>query len=270
MEFIFLYSLLAAIGISLTAGTLGTFMVWQRLAYFSDTLAHAALLGIAIGNLINAPPVVGIATLAVLFGLAIIKTHNIYTPDTLLTILNSASFAIGVIILSLLGTKNVNIENILLGDILLINLSEVIMIFIVAFITIAITFFRWRVWLLVAINEDIARVEKIKTEWVKMEFLLLLSLFISISVNLVGILLVSALLVIPPSIAKLYSQRPITMLIVAVIACTFSSISGVFISIYIDTQTGPSIIVIAFLYLLLSYIGCTLYKKYFSKPQLIN
>uniref|UniRef100_UPI0033421062 metal ABC transporter permease n=1 Tax=Wolbachia endosymbiont (group B) of Pilophorus perplexus TaxID=3066160 RepID=UPI0033421062 len=250
----FINSLIAVIMISLVTGALGSFMIWQRLSYLGDSLSHSSLLGIALALILNISPSVSIMLIAIMFAILLSLNFNkLYSADTILNIVTNVVLSSSLILMSFLPSGNNSIISSLFGDILMIDQSNIISIFLTSVIVTLILIFRWRYWLMISINQDLATVEKVNVNFVRLEFLIILAIFIAISAQLIGILLIAAFLLIPAASARLISKTPMQMIIVATVFSVISGVSGLILSASFDLLTGPAIILIAAVYLIIAY-----------------
>ncbi|WP_353287852.1 metal ABC transporter permease [Wolbachia endosymbiont (group B) of Gerris lacustris] len=250
----FIKSLIAVIMISLVTGALGSFMIWQRLSYLGDSLSHSSLLGIALALIFNISPSVSIMLIAIMFAILLSLNFNkLYSADTILNIVTNVVLSSSLILMSFLPSGNNSIISSLFGDILMIDRNDIISIFLTSVIVTLILIFRWRYWLMISINQDLATVEKVNVNFVRLEFLIILAIFIAISAQLIGILLIAAFLLIPAASARLISKTPMQMIIVATVFSVISGVSGLILSASFDLLTGPAIILIAAVYLIIAY-----------------
>ncbi|WP_214303420.1 metal ABC transporter permease [Wolbachia endosymbiont of Erebia cassioides] len=250
----FINSLIAVIMISLVTGALGSFMIWQRLSYLGDSLSHSSLLGIALALIFNISPSVSIMLIAIMFAILLSLNFNkLYSADTILNIVTNVVLSSSLILMSFLPSGNNSIISSLFGEILMIDQSNIISIFLTSVIVTLILIFRWRYWLMISINQDLATVEKVNVNFVRLEFLIILAIFIAISAQLIGILLIAAFLLIPAASARLISKTPMQMIIVATVFSVISGVSGLILSASFDLLTGPAIILIAAVYLIIAY-----------------
>ncbi|MFP3031572.1 MAG: metal ABC transporter permease [Wolbachia sp.] len=250
----FINSLIAVIMISLVTGALGSFMIWQRLSYLGDSLSHSSLLGIALALIFNISPSVSIMLIAIMFAILLSLNFNkLYSADTILNIVTNVVLSSSLILMSFLPSGNNSIISSLFGDILMIDQSNIISIFLTSVIVTLILIFRWRYWLMISINQDLATVEKVNVNFVRLEFLIILAIFIAISAQLIGILLIAAFLLIPAASARLISKTPMQMIIVATVFSVISGVSGLILSASFDLLTGPAITLIAAVYLIIAY-----------------
>ncbi|RDD35068.1 High-affinity zinc uptake system membrane protein znuB [Wolbachia endosymbiont of Cylisticus convexus] len=250
----FINSLIAVVMISLVTGALGSFMIWQRLSYLGDSLSHSSLLGIALALIFNISPSVSIMLIAIMFAILLSLNFNkLYSADTILNIVTNVVLSSSLILMSFLPSGNNSIISSLFGDILMIDQSDIISIFLTSVIVTLILIFRWRYWLMISINQDLAAVEKVNVNFVRLEFLIVLAIFIAISAQLIGILLIAAFLLIPAASARLISKTPMQMIIIATVFSVISGVSGLILSASFDLLTGPAIILIAAVYLIIAY-----------------
>ena len=242
-----LLALLAGIGVALTAAPLGAFVVWQRLAYFGDTLAHASLLGVAFGLLltINIQFTIIISCLSVAILLVLLQGQHYLPSDTLLGIISHSSLALGLVFVSIFNTGRLDLTLYLLGDILSTSQNDVIMIFIVFTVVSLLTWKFWRQLLAITVNEQIAQVEGVPVKQIRLLLLFMLALVIAVAIKVVGVLLITALLIIPAATARYLSTSPTQMVFIGGLLGCLSVCGGIAGSFLWDTPAGPSIVVCA-------------------------
>ncbi|NUY39515.1 metal ABC transporter permease [Wolbachia endosymbiont of Litomosoides brasiliensis] len=250
----FINSLIAIVIISLVTGALGSFMIWQRLSYLGDSLSHSSLLGIALALIFKISPSISIILIAVAFAILLSLNFNrLYSVDTILNIVTNVVLSLSLILMSFLPSSNSSIISSLFGDILTLEQSDIVLISLTSIVVALILIFRWRYWLIISINQDLAIVEKVNVNLVRLEFLITLAIFTAVSAQLIGILLIAAFLLIPAASARLISKTPMQMIIVATVFSLISGISGLILSASFDLLTGPAIILIAATYLIIAY-----------------
>ncbi|MDX1756933.1 MAG: zinc ABC transporter permease subunit ZnuB [Marinobacter sp.] len=248
-------ALLGGLGVALVAGPLGCFVVWRRMAYFGDTLAHSALLGIALGFLLHMPLNLTIAGTCVALALVLVALARSRTlaTDTLLGILAHSALAIGLVTLSLMPEVRVDLSGYLFGDLLAMSRDDLGWIYGGAAVILALLFRLWRGLLMTTIHEELARVEGFPVERLRLTLMLMFSLVIAVAMKIVGVLLITALLIIPAATARRLARTPEHMVILAVTIAMVSVVGGLSLSWYGDTPAGPSVVVAAFLLFLLTY-----------------
>ncbi|PID43750.1 MAG: zinc ABC transporter permease [Proteobacteria bacterium] len=255
MEFIF-NGLVAGLSLAVVAGPLGCFVVWRRMSYFGDTMAHSALLGITLGLLFSID--LTLAVIAVSVGIASLLTvlmkSKQLASDTLLGILAHSSLALGLIALSFMPDVRVDINGFLFGDLLAVSTTDVFWSITGGVLVLAIIRFLWLRLLMITIDEDLARVEGQNVGLLKFVLLLLISVVIAIAIKIVGVLLITSMLIIPAATARRIARTPESMALIASGLGVVSVITGFSMSYFLDTPVGPSIVSCGFFLFLLIYI----------------
>lgn len=242
-----LYALLCGLGVALVAGPLGAFAVWRRMAYFGDTLAHSALLGVTFGLLLeinlNLAVVIGCLLLALL--LVAMQQNRFLATDTLLGILSHSTLAVGLVCVSLFSDTRVDLLAYLFGDILSANRQDVLVIWAISLVVSLLLLAFWRPLLSITVHEELARVEGLPVTRLRVLLMLLMALIIAIAMKVVGVLLITALLIIPAAASRRLSTTPEQMALLASLLGCISVAAGLALSFYIDSPAGPSIVLSA-------------------------
>jgi len=244
-----LYALAAGIALALVVGPLGSVVVWRRMAYFGDTLAHASLLGVALAIASDQIPMAGVGLIGVSIAVLLfwLERQRDLSTDTLLGILSHSALALGLIVLSLIQSRgfNINLMTYLFGDLLAVDLPDIALMA-GSVIIILLVFSRILSPLIsISVNEDLARIDGIAVEKIRFIFMILLSLVIAVALKVVGILLITALLIIPAATARLFSKSPKQMVLISVLIAILAVIVGLFSSLNWDLPAGPAIVVSA-------------------------
>lgn len=248
-------ALLGGLGVAAVAGPLGAFVVWRRMAYFGDTLAHSALLGVALGFLLNINLNLAIVVLCVGLALVLVtlqKKHIIAT-DTLLGILAHSSLSLGLVAVSFLDHVRIDLMAYLFGDLLAIGQTDLYWIFGGGALVMALLVTFWKPLLAVTVNEELAKVEGYPVETIRLLLMLLVALVIAVAMKIVGVLLITSLMIIPAATARRLSNTPVQMASMAGILGCLSVCGGLWASYYWDTPTGPSVVVCAAFLFLVAY-----------------
>jgi zinc transport system permease protein len=250
-----LKALFAGYGIALMTGPLGCFIAWQRLAYFGDTIAHAALLGVVMALLFQIDIIYGIIFIALALTLIVAKLQQEkhLASDTLLGIASHGALALGLVLLSLSSSISIDVNGLLFGDILAINTKDITLIYGLAVFVIAVLAVSWRSLMRLTLHADIARVEGVPTEKLRLTLMLIIALAVAASIKAVGILLVTSLLIIPAASVRYFSRTPTQMALYAVGAGLIAVTLGLYASLQFDTPSGPSIILAALAIFIGSY-----------------
>lgn len=244
MEDFILKALLATIGVAIISGPLGCFVVWRKMAYFGDSLAHSALLGVALGLFYGFNANFGVIIISSLFatGLIWLKSKTQLGVDTSMGILSHSALAFGLIAMSAIGKINFDVNSYLFGDILSVSNSDLSWIYLGGVIVLIIIMWLWNDLVLISINEDIAQTEGIKVFWLNILFTALMTAVIAFSVKVIGVLLITSMLIIPAATAREFATSPKLMAIFATIIGILISILGIVISVNFDLVLGPAIV----------------------------
>ncbi|MBU2709002.1 zinc ABC transporter permease subunit ZnuB [Zooshikella marina] len=238
---------LAGLGIAVIAGPLGCFVVWRRMAYFGDTLAHSALLGIALGIMLEVQLNIAVIICCILLALLLVtlqQNRNIAT-DTLLGILAHSTLSLGLVIVSLMDNIRIDLMGYLFGDLLAVNNVDLLWIYSGGILVIGLVCWLWRPLLSITIHEELARVEGIPVNTMRMVLMLLIAMVIAVAMKIVGVLLITSLLIIPAATARKLAASPEKMAIWASGLGCLAVILGIALSYYYNTPTGPSVVVAA-------------------------
>lgn len=240
-------ALLAGLAIATVAGPMGSFVVWRRMAFFGDTLAHGSLLGAAFGLAVGMSlyPAVILCCVIMALVLTALQQQRLIANDTLLGIVAHTTLALGIVALSLLPSVKVDLFGFLFGDLLAVNLLEAGYLWIGAAFILAIIASNWRSLLSITVNEELARVEGVPVALTRTLLMVLLALLIAGALRTVGVLLITSLLVIPPAAARRFSATPEHMAALASLFGACSVVGGLTLSWFIDTPVGPSIVLAA-------------------------
>lgn len=239
-------ALLGGIGVAILCAPLGCLVVWQRMAYFGAALSHAALLGVVLGLFfhLNLQLAILLVSLAVSMLLALTRKRGLLSPDTVLGILAHGSLALGLVLLSILPGVRLDLLAYLFGDILAINRLDILWIYLGglgAYLALAKI---WRPLLSLIIQRDLALVDGVNERRTRAVFLLLLSLVVAVSMQVVGILLIVSLLIIPAASARYFARSPEVMAALATLFGMLAVSGGLGMSLLLDTPTGPSMVVV--------------------------
>ena len=262
MDEFLIRALLAAIGVAVVAGPLGSFVVWRRMAYFGDTLSHSALLGVTLGFLLGADPTVGIIAVCAVVALLLVlgERQRVLASDTLLGILSHSALSLGLVSLAFLETLRVDLIGYLFGDVLAVTWEDVSVVYIGGAVVLGVLAWLWRPLLAITVHEDLARVEGVPVRRVQIAFMLIIAVTIAIAMKVVGILLITSLLIIPAAAARALSRTPEQMAVLASIAGVLAVFGGLAGSFHWDLPSGPSIVTSAAVLFGLSLVGRRLFS----------
>jgi zinc transport system permease protein len=251
-----LRALAGGVGVALVAGPFGSFVVWRRLAYFGDTLAHSALLGVGLGFLLHIHLTLGIIVVCQLLAILLFfgQRQQQLASDTLLGIFSHGALSLGLVTLSFMEGVRVDLFAYLFGDILAIGLTDLLWIYGGGGLALAGLLCLWKPLLAITIHEDLARVEGVPVDRVNWAFLGLIALTVAVMMKVVGLLLVTSLLIIPAATARRFACTPEVMAILGSLIGCLAVAGGLYGSFTWDTPAGPSIVVAACALFLLGFL----------------
>ena len=254
MDIWWLMPLLAGVLLAVIGGPLGSFVIWRRMAFFGDTLAHGALLGITFGVLTDINLTLALVVGSVVLALLLIPLEQSarLSSDTLLGIVSHSTLAIGLVTLSLAQDVRVDLMGYLFGDLLAINEGHVYWLLGSTAITLTLVLCFWNSLLAVTVSPELARIEGRPVLLLDLMLILLLAMTVALAMKVVGILLISALLIMPPAAAHALSKGPRQMAAIASVVGIISVLLGMWASFRWDTPAGPSIVVTAMLLFVVS------------------
>ncbi|MEH1897661.1 MAG: metal ABC transporter permease [Nostoc sp.] len=256
-------AIVGAVLMGILGGMLGSFVTLRQLSFFSHAVGHAALVGVALGVLLQINPTWMLLPFTLVFGVIVLyfidKTD--LGSDSVLSIVLSGALAIGLILTSLIKGYRGNLMAVLFGDILAIDTTDLILTLLVLMGGSIFLLSTMRQQILLTLNPDVAQVQGIPVQLYRYIFVVLLSLAVAVAIKAVGVLLVNAFLVIPASTAKLMSHHFSRFLAISVIVGSISSIAGIIVSGIFNFASGPSIVLVQFLLFVAVFIWFKLNLK---------
>ncbi len=251
-----LYAILGGLGVAAVAGPLGAFVVWRRMAYFGDSLAHSALLGVALGILLDISLNIAVIACCVLLALVLVslQKQRLIATDTLLGIMAHSTLSLGLVTISFIDDARLDLMDYLFGDLLAIAPADLVWILAGgAAVLITIRIF-WEPLLAITINEELAQVEGVNVSRTRLILMVLIAVVIAVSMKIVGILLITSLLVIPAAAARRLSSTPEQMAVYASVLGCVAVLIGIWGSWTWDTPAGPSVVVAALFEFVVIYL----------------
>ena len=249
-------SILAALMMVSIAAPMGCLMVWQRLTFLSDTLGHAAVLGVGIGLLLEINPLFGVLAVVILivFSLSQVANFNNALSETALAIISHTGLAGGLILLGALPSNSVGLEAILFGDLLATTRADLLMILVTTLILLFVLIRHWRPFVALSVSREIAQAEGISVRKEQFLMYMMIALLVAVLMKMMGVLLIAAMLVIPTTSARLLSQNPEQMVLFSLAFGFLSLAGGITSSFQFDWQTGPSIVLSATIFLVITLL----------------
>ena len=244
LEPFLLRALAAALALAVVAAPLGSLVIWNRMAYFGETVSQASLIGIALGLFLGidiTAPVIFV-TLLVAALLILLSRQKIVPLDAILGLMHHGALALGVILTLGLSGPAVDLMGYLFGDIFAVTTTDLYWVYGGGAIVLAALAWLWQPMLRLAVHEELASAEGVDRDTVKAIFIVLLSLTIAIAIKIVGALLVIAFLIVPAVAARPFSATPERMAVLAAAIAAASVILGIALSLNFDVPGGPSIV----------------------------
>lgn len=251
-------ALLAIIIISPLFGILGTMIVNNKLAFFSDALGHSVFTGMAIGIIMGLAKVdIAMVIFGVVFAIILnyIKSKKTVSTDTIISVFSSLSTAVGLVILSR-GGNFTEYSSLLVGDILSITSKEIVYLWVILIITIVFWGIFFNKLHAISISESLARSRKINIKIIDTSFSILIALIVMLSIKWVGMLIINALLILPAAASRNIAHNMREYHLFSILISVFTGIVGLILSFYVETATGPTIAILAAI-----IFFCTLFIK---------
>ena len=245
MEDFILRALIAALGISIIAGSLGCFVIWKRMSYFSESISHSALLGVSLGLASGLGIHTGLVLTGAVFAglIVVLQQKKVLSNDAILGIFSHLALSLGIVVLSIVGGANTDYFALLFGDILSITKQDVIWIYGVLIAVVGLLVVFWQRLLLLTLNEELAVSQGLNRTAYQLLFMLMIALTVSVSVQIVGVLLITSLLIIPPAVARMFARTPHAMAFQSIGVSIVAVLMGLSASMFYDLATGPMIVI---------------------------
>jgi len=240
-------ALLASIMIGILCPFVGNFVILRRMSFFSDAISHSAFAGLAAGMLLGIDLSLSSLAVTILIALfiAFLSEKTTLSHDTIIGIAFSGAIAAGMFIIGMLKDYRADIFTFLFGDILAITKTDLFLIFITSILTITILLLFLKAFLQITFNRDLAQVEGINVRFLEYLLFLVIAVVITVSLKIIGIILVTSLLIVPSAAAKNVASNMKQLFSLSCIFGVVSGISGLIASVYLNTPSGPTIVLVS-------------------------
>ena len=240
-------ALLASVMVGILCPFMGNFVVARRMSFFSDAISHAAFAGIALGALLGIDFSVSSIALAICIAIfiAYLSEKTNLSADTVIGIAFSAVIATGMLLIGMLKGYRTDLFAFLFGDILAVSKTDLMLIFVVGALTITFVLVFFKPFLQITFNRDLARVEGIKVRFFEYLLFLIIALVVTVSLKIVGIILVTSLLIVPAAAARNLASSMSRLFGLSCIFGVISGVAGLAGSIYLNTSSGPTIVLVS-------------------------
>jgi zinc transport system permease protein len=254
--------ILAGIAVALISGLVGCFVVWRRMSYYGESIAHSSLLGVGLGIVMGIGINLGVISTCLLSGFLFLwlQQSKVLSSDTLLGVLAHLALSVGVIVISMNRVK-IDIHSFLFGDILTVTQNDLWGMYLAVLVVVIIICLNWSSLLLVTIDEDLAKAEGVNPLFINLLLTSILTIVVAVSIQIIGLLLITSMLIIPAAASRRLVNSPETMAVVATVIGILSVIIGIFLSVEIDAPSGPSIVVVSAVLFFLSPVLAMLLNK---------
>jgi manganese/iron transport system permease protein len=248
--------MLAGVIVGVLCAVIGCFVVLRSMAFIGDAMAHAVLPGVAVSYLLKGDLFVGAlgAALAVALGIGALSRRGAVREDSAIGILFAAALSLGVLLISSMRTYAVDLSHILFGNVLGVSVRDLVLTASTAALVLAAIGLLYKELVVVSFDPVLAATLRLPTERLRTTLLVLLALTIVVSLQTVGIGLVSALLVTPAATAHLLTRRLPRMMAIAAAIGVASSVIGLYASYYLDVASGAAIVLTATAFFLLAFL----------------
>lgn len=248
------FALLGCIFISMISGPIGCLLLWRRLSFFGDTIAHSALLGLGLGLMLEISPTLGLMITTLLMALFLVYAlkSRILPPDSLLAVLAHGTLSIGLISLWVWPTLRQKANALLFGDLLTLEGGDLVALGLTILFIYGFLWGRWRAIITLILSEELAASENQNLETLRLCLMFILAIAVATCLKLVGALLLTGIFIIPAAAARVSSTSPASMMLQATGIAALSCTLGLFVSLYLDTPTNPTMIVMSLIFFLLN------------------
>jgi zinc transport system permease protein len=238
-------ALIGGFGVAAIAAPLGCFVLWRRMAFFGDALGHAALLGVALGFLIDVRPELGVLASSIAFAmlLVLLLRQPRLAGDATLAILSYGALALGFVVVGLMPGLRIDLATYLFGDILAVGKADLAWIYAGGTAILGCLAWLWRPLLAATLNEELAAAEGLRVERLSLVLMLLVAASVALLMKIVGVLLVTALMILPAAAARRFARTPEAMAMLAILFGALAVAGGLGASYGWDTPAGPSVVV---------------------------
>lgn len=247
--------MLAAVMVGVLCAVVGCYVVLRGMAYLGDAMSHAILPGVAIAYLIQGEILIGalVAAIVVALGIGFFTKRGAIKEDTAIGILFAASLSLGVALISTIKTYALDLTHILFGNVLGVSNTDLILIAVLGLVVLLTIILLYKELLVVSFDPVLAATLRLPTNLLKNVLLILIALTVVISLQTVGVGLVTALLVTPAATAYLVTRRLPSMMVVAAVIGALSSIIGLYLSYYLNVASGAAVVLTATIFFFITY-----------------
>jgi len=245
MDEFFLIPLFAGVILALATGPLGVMVVWRRMAYFGDAMSHAALLGVAVSLVFQALPMVlaiFVTTLAASLLLQRMSHDARLHADTLLGVIAHGALAIGILLVAMSSRVQVDLDAYLFGNILATTMRDVWLVLAVSLLLASVMWFHWKGYVMLVLDPAMAKLHGVPTVLLERLLMVMLAAMVALAIHVVGVLMITAMLIIPAASARYLAQSPAQMAVLASVIGAISVALGLAAAFHFDAPPAPAMV----------------------------
>ena len=257
------YALLACVLASIGCGIIGTYVVVKRIGFLAGGIAHSVLAGMGVAIFLQASPITGAVISALVSGVLIgwINLHLRQHEDILIAAFWSMGMAIGILFISRVPGYNIDLMNYLFGNILLVSERDLYLMLMLDVVIVILVFLFYRQFMAAAFDEEFARLRGVNVEFIYILLLCTVALTVVLLIQVVGLILVLALLILPAAIAAQFAGSILRMMSLAVVISAAITTTGLIISYAPDLPSGSTIIILAGSVYIITLIAQSMIRK---------
>lgn len=246
LEPFMLRALIAGVALGVIAAPLGCLVVWRRMSYFGSTVAHAGLLGVALGIFFGIDLTLGVILVALVVAgqLIVLQRQNLVPTDSLLGLLSHAALALGLVAASKLAGQRLDLMGYLFGDILAVTYTDIAWMLGGAVVIIPVTWWLWPALVSSSVHAELAAAEGQNTRLAEAALMLILAFTVAVAMKIVGVLLIIAFLIMPAVAARPFATTPENMVMLSGAIGVAGTIAGLLLSASVDIPAGPGIVIV--------------------------
>jgi zinc transport system permease protein len=259
-------ALLTAVLISVACGIIGTYVVLKRIVFLSGGVAHAAYGGIGLGYVLNIPPLVSALVFSLLasFSMAWVHRKTKERSDTIIGVMWAIGMALGIIFVDLASGYKADLMSYLFGSILAVSQLELFLIAMMDILIIILVALFFKEFQALSFDETFTTIRNVAVDWLYVILVGMIGLTVVMMMRVVGLIMVIALLTIPPAISNMFVKDMKKMMVLSILLSVVFTTSGLLVSYLVDLTSGAVIIMISGIAYLLSYAAknlCQIYKN---------
>jgi len=239
--------MLASVMVGILCAVMGTYVVLRGMAFLGDAMAHAILPGVAIAFLLHGNLLVGaiIAAVIIAISIGLFSKGGDIKEDTSIGILFAAALSLGVALISSIQTYAVDLSHILFGNVLGVSVQDLFLTAGLGLIVLTAVALFYKQFLVISFDPILAATLRLPTEFLRNLMLIMLALTVVVSLQTVGVGLAASMLITPAATAYLLTRRLWPMMLVSALIGAFSSMTGLFLSYYLNIVSGSAIVLVA-------------------------